>query len=88
MIDDQSVSELKIVKIIKNKIKNYGIFWSVCIVLLGVVGAMTEFNIALLVVGNFIGSLFLIFTFNVDVSRYQLSALIGAVSAVRDNIKS
>lgn len=87
MLDEKSVSELKFVKIIKRKIKNYGVFWAACIALLGIVGAMTEFNIGLLVIGNFVGSLFLIFTFNVDISRYQISALIGAVSAVRDNIK-
>lgn len=87
MIDEKSVRDLKMVKIMKGKIKHYGLVWAALIVLLGVGSAVTELNIALLVIGNFVGSILLMFAFNADISRYQISAVMGAVSAVRDNIK-
>lgn len=71
----------------KGKIKHYGLVWAALIVLLGVGSAVTELNVALLVIGNFVGSILLMFAFNADISRYQISAVMGAVSAVRDNIK-
>ncbi|UIL55057.1 hypothetical protein LZU96_23125 (plasmid) [Pantoea agglomerans] len=87
MIDEKKVDSLKIVKIMKGKVKHYGLAWAVLIILLGVGSAITELNVALLVVGNFVGSILLMFVFNMDISRYQVSAIVGAISAVKDNIK-
>lgn len=88
MVDEKQVSELKIVKIMKAKVKRYGIVWAALIFLLGVGAVITELNVALLVMGNFVGSILLMFIFNIDISRYQISAIVGAIGAVKDNIKS
>lgn len=88
MISSPEVKELKLTRIISKKVKTYGISWLVIIVMLGLVSVTTELNIGALVFGNFLLSIFGFFVFNLDISRYQISALIGAASAVRDNIKS
>ncbi|ARJ44399.1 hypothetical protein B1H58_20475 (plasmid) [Pantoea alhagi] len=81
MLSDARVSELKLVKLIRRKVKMYGSAWFILIALLGLMSMFDKLNIDILVFGNFLTSLLLLFIFSVDMSRYQISALIGAVSA-------
>lgn len=86
MISFPDVKELKLSRIFSKKVKAYGISWLLIIILLGLVSVTTEMSIGALVFGNFLFSIFGFFVFNLDVSRYQLAGLFGALSAAKNNL--
>jgi len=84
MVSNPAVRGLKLTKIISAKLKVYGIAWLALIFILGLVSIVSDINIGALVFGNFVFSILGFFILNIDLSRYQLSALMGAVSAIKD----
>lgn len=86
MVSSSDVKELKLSRIISKKVKSYGIAWLMIITLLGLVSVTTELNIGALVFGNFLFSIFGFFIFNLDISRYQVAGLFGALSAAKDKM--
>ncbi|MBK4768981.1 MAG: hypothetical protein FT726_04765 [Pantoea sp. Morm] len=83
MVNSPAIRELKLVKIMAKKIHAYGLIWLISIIILGVASLVTELSIGSLVIGNFILTLLGIMIFSVDVSRYQLSGVVGVVSGFR-----
>lgn len=84
-ISSESFGKYIILKLLKKKILFYSIVWMVFIVLAGIISVLSQYNIAALVVGNFVFTIFLAIIFNVDVSRYQISTLWGALKAAKEN---
>ncbi|MDT0177837.1 hypothetical protein Q9R34_17565 [Enterobacter sp. BRE11] len=87
VVNDPKVNELKLVKVLKRKVRAYGMVWLVSLVLLGGVSLVTEMNLGALVIGNFIISLIGLLLFNVDISRYQISGMLGVASALNQSFK-
>jgi hypothetical protein len=88
MINLKEVRELKLVKVFKGKVNAYGLAWFFIIGLLGVISLSTELSIGALVIGNFLVTIFGLFIFNIDASRYQLAGLMGATSAIKESFKN
>ncbi|QHM74016.1 hypothetical protein [Mixta intestinalis] len=84
MIGDERLKELSLVKVIARKINFYGLVWLVLLIVCGVSGIFTEWSILPLVIGNMIVTFLMAIVFNIDISRYQISSIIGAVKAVRN----
>jgi len=87
MISLPEVRDLTLTKVLSSKLKAYGFAWLLAIVALGLVSITTEVNIGALVFGNFAISLLGLFILTIDLSRFQLSGLIGAASAVKGHLK-
>ena len=83
MVSNPDVKGLKLTKVISSKLKAYGIVWFCLLVVLGLASINTGLSIAVLVFGNFILTIFGLFILNIDLSRFQLSGLIGAASAIK-----
>ncbi|WP_350262714.1 hypothetical protein AAF463_23815 (plasmid) [Pantoea sp. BJ2] len=88
MISSQKIKNLKLVKIFKRKLISYGIAWFLAIGVLGVISLSSELSIGALVIGNFLITIFGLFIFNIDASRYQLAGLLGTASAIKVNFKN
>lgn len=86
MVNIPEVKELTLTKILSSKLKAYGLVWFGFIVILGVVSITTNINIGALVFGNFAFSLLGLFILTIDLSRFQLSGLFGAVSAIKSHL--
>lgn len=86
VIEGGNLKDLKLVRIISVKIKVYGCVWAAAIFVLGVVSVSTELNVAAIVIGNFILSIFGLMVFNFDVSRFQIPSLVGALAAAKENL--
>lgn len=86
MINKKVVEDLKLVRVLTGKFKVYGWVWSISIFLLGVVSLSTELNVAAIVFGNFIVSILGTIIFNLDMSRFQIPSLLGAISAAKDSL--
>ena len=87
IVSTPQINELKLVKMLKRKVRTYGIVWLVLLILLGAISLTTEINLGALVIGNFIISLLGLLVFNVDISRYQISGFLGAASALNQTMK-
>lgn len=85
MVSNPVVKELKLTKIISFKLKAYGVAWLTLLVALGLASITTELNIGALVFGNFIITIIGLFILSIDLSRFQLSGLMGVVSAMKSN---
>lgn len=86
MISTPGAKGLKLIKIISFKLKAYGLAWLALLVTLGVVSITTGLSIGALVFGNFIFTLLGFFILSIDLSRFQLSGLIGLVSAAKNHL--
>jgi len=84
MIEVEKLKSLELAKVISGKVKAYGVIWFAAIVVFGLSGVLTEWSILPLVMGNFIATFLLFIVFNMDISRYQVSTIIGAVKAIRN----
>lgn len=87
MISSQKIRDLKLVKIIKRKVNAYGLVWLGAIGGLGLISLFTELSIGGLVIGNFLVTIFGLFIFNIDISRYQLAGLLGVSEAVKKKLE-
>lgn len=87
MISIPEVRDLTLTKVLSSKLKAYGFVWFLAIVALGLGSVTTEINIGALVFGNFALSLLGLFILTIDLSRFQLSGLIGAASAIKGQLK-
>lgn len=87
MVSNQKTQELKLVRVIRKKLHCYGLVWLGLLTILAGVSVFSELNVAALVIGNFLITLFGLFIFNVDISRYQVAGLIGASSAIKQSLK-
>jgi hypothetical protein len=83
MIGSEKIKDLELAKIITKKLRAYGVVWFVLLVAFGLVGVVTEWSILPLVIGNFITTLLIFFVFNVDMSRYQIPAIIGVIKSIK-----
>ena len=83
IIGEEKLKSLELARVISGKVRAYGVVWFAAIVVFGLSSVLTEWSILPLVMGNFIVTLLLFIVFNMDVSRYQISTIIGAVKAVR-----
>ncbi|NIF23930.1 hypothetical protein [Candidatus Pantoea multigeneris] len=88
MLESEKLKDFKLCKILARKIKTYGVSWFAFLILMGAVGVFTELNVAAIVIGNFVFSIFCFFIFNIDISRYQISGLLGAISAVKEKLSN
>lgn len=86
MASNPEVKELALTKILTSKLKVYGLVWFGLIVVLGLISITTEINIGALVFGNFAISLLVLFILTIDLSRFQLSGLLGTASAVKSHL--
>ncbi len=84
MLDENMLSRFELSRVIGKKVKAYGVVWFFIIFVLGVVSMISEWSVIPLVIGNFITTLIALFVFNMDVSRYQISGIFGAVSAAKE----
>ena len=87
MVSIPEVKDLTLTKVLHSKLKAYGVTWFLVIVALGVISITTEINIGALVFGNFALSLLGLFVLTIDLSRFQLSGLIGAASSIKNHLK-
>lgn len=87
IIKEEKISELKLIKLIRRKVRVYTGVWFTAILLLGLMSVFDKLNVDILVFGNFVISLLLLLVFNLDMSRYQFSALIGSLNAISKTIK-
>lgn len=83
MIKAERLRSLELTKVISRKVRAYGIVWFAAITTCGLVGVFTEWSVLPLVIGNFIATFLIFIVFNMDISRYQMAAIIGAVKALR-----
>lgn len=83
MIGTDKLKSLDLTKVISGKVRAYGLVWFVALVTCGLAGVLTEWSILPLVIGNFFATFLIFVVFNMDISRYQVSSIIGAVKAVR-----
>lgn len=88
MLKENSLQNLKLVKILSKKIKVYGWLWAIGIFISGVLSVFSELNLGALVFGNFIVSILILMVFSIDVSRFQISSLVGSLSAVKSGFTS
>lgn len=86
MLNQDVVKDLMLVRLISGKIKFYGGAWTVCVFILGLISVFTELNVAAIVFGNFIVSILGLIIFNIDVSRFQIPSLVGALAAAKDSL--
>ncbi|MEA5105705.1 hypothetical protein [Pantoea sp. S18] len=86
MINTPEVRGLKLTKVLVSKLKTYSLVWLVLMVVLGMVTITTEINIGALVFGNFVLTLVGLFILTIDLSRFQLSGLLGTASAVKNHL--
>ncbi len=84
MIGGEKLKSLELARVISGKVRAYGVVWFATIVVFGLSSVLTEWSILPLVIGNFIATLILFIVFNMDISRYQVSTIIGAVKVVRN----
>jgi hypothetical protein len=84
MADPALMQKFCLSRLIARKLRAYGIAWLIFLVVAGVASVLTVLNIFILVVGNFIFTFFMFFTFNLDISRYQLAGVLGAIEALRE----
>ena len=84
MIRSDKLKSLELTKLISGKVRAYGVVWFVALVTCGLAGVLTEWSILPLVIGNFVATFLIFIVFNMDISRYQVSSIIGAVKAVRN----
>lgn len=84
MIEEEKLKSLELAKVISGKLRAYGVIWFAAIVVFGLSGVLTEWSILPLVMGNFIATFLLFIVFNMDIARYQVSTIIGAVKAIRN----
>jgi len=84
-ISDESFEKYTILKLLKKKVVFYGSIWMVFIVMAGIFSIFSELNIAVLVGGNFIFTIFMAIIFNMDIGRYQISGLWGSLKAAKAN---
>lgn len=84
MIGADKLKRLELAKVITGKVRAYGVVWFAAIVAFGLSSILTEWSILPLVAGNFVATFLLFIIFNMDISRYQVPAIIGAVKAVRN----
>lgn len=87
IVNTPEVNELKLVRVLKRKVRAYGMVWLIVLVLLGLTSLVTDMNLGALVIGNFIFSLLGLLIFNVDISRYQISGALGVISALNQSLK-
>lgn len=87
IVSTTKLMELKFVKLIKRKVRNYGFVWLISLAILGGISLTTEMNLGAIVLGNFILSLLGLLIFNVDMARYQLSSVLGAASALDSSLR-
>ncbi|QGY32524.1 hypothetical protein [Pantoea cypripedii] len=84
MADPALMQKFCLSRLIARKLRAYGIAWLIFLVVAGVASVLTVLNIFILVAGNFIFTFFMFFTFNLDISRYQLAGVLGAIEALRE----
>jgi hypothetical protein len=86
MLPAESWGKYEILKIIKSKVKVYGAVYCGFILVAGLVGAVNNGFVGLIPITAFV--LFPIFlcVFNLDMSRYQLSSLIGVLAAAKSEL--
>lgn len=84
MIGADKLKSLELAKVIKGKVRSYGLVWFVAIIVFGLASVLTEWSILPLVIGNFIAVFLIFIVFNMDISRYQVPAMIGAAKAARN----
>lgn len=86
MIGADKLKSLELTKLISKKIRAYGLVWFVALVTCGLAGVLTEWSILPLVIGNFVATFLIFVVFNMDISRYQVSSIIGAVKGLRNKL--
>lgn len=84
MIGEDKLKSLELAKVIKGKFRAYGLVWFIAIIFFGLPSVLTEWSILPLVIGNFVAVFLIFIVFNMDISRYQVSAMIGAAKAARN----
>ncbi len=88
MLDNDMLSRFELSRVISKKVKVYGVIWFFIILVFGIVGLISEWSLIPLVFGNFITTLIALFIFNMDISRYQIAGLFGAVSAAKEKLSN
>lgn len=88
MLPPGAEDEYLILRIIKRKVRRYYLIWIGAIVFAGVVSIVSFLNIITLAGISLLSSIFIGIALNVDISRYQMSALFGAVEAAKAHLTS
>lgn len=83
MVRTEKLKNLELAKVITRKIKAYGTVWFILLVSCGLLGVVTEWSILPLVIGNLVTTFLIFIIFNMDISRYQIPAIVGAVKSLK-----
>lgn len=86
MLPKDAENRYEIVRVFKRKSSIYYFTWIAFISLGGLISLLTILNVIALSAITFVVSIFLVITFNIDVSRYQLASAFGVLSAVEEKI--
>ncbi|WP_275555782.1 hypothetical protein [Mixta sp. Marseille-Q2659] len=86
MLPESAFEDYKILKIYKSKAKKYYAVWIFMILVSGFLSLFTMFNVIALAAISLLSTIVLAISFSLDVSRYQISAIFGAASAIKQKI--
>ncbi len=86
MLPKDAANRYEIVRVYRKKVKVYYFIWVSAVILGGLISILSIFNILALAAITLLSTVFLALFFNLDISRYQLSGLIGALSAAKESI--
>lgn len=86
MLPKGTVEKYQILKVLYGKLKVYYGLWILSIVVAGLMSIFTIFNIISLSLISLLSTIVLGLAFNVDISRYQISGLFGAVAAAKEKL--
>ncbi|WP_209904653.1 hypothetical protein [Pantoea cypripedii] len=86
MLPADAFDKYEILKLYKKKVIIYYSIWLCFIVIGGLVSVFTMLNILPLVAMTLLSTIILSLLFHLDISRYQISSLFGALIAVKESI--
>jgi len=84
MLPKGAFEKYQVIKIVTDKARIYYIVWIVAIVIAGLLSVFTIFNVLSLAVITLLSTIMLGIAFNLDISRYQISGLFGALAAAKE----
>ncbi len=86
MLPRHAFKKFIILDILSKKVRLYYFIWVVSILISGLLSIFTVYNILILSMVTLVSTVVLGLFFNLDVSRYQIAGLFGAISAAKEKI--
>ncbi|MBS0883444.1 hypothetical protein JK231_22905 [Pantoea sp. JGM49] len=86
MLPKHAFKKFIILGILTKKVRVYYFLWIASIIVAGLLSIFTVYNILILSIATLISTVVLGLIFNLDISRYQIAGLFGAISAAKEKV--